>query len=431
SPLLHFTQLPKSKFTKLNVISPSVSTQPAVPLEETTQTDSCDQDDKFDWFSYWYPLMPVCDLDKRVPTGKKVLGLDVVVWWDRNDNEWKVFEDRCPHRLAPLSEGRIDQWGRLQCVYHGWCFGGSGDCKLIPQAPVDGPSVHSSPKACVGVYPSTVQNEIVWFWPNNNPKHKDVITKKKPPYIPELDDPSFSFHMFNRDIPYGYEVLIENVMDPSHVDREGGSPIDIKIHKIDKNGFTTTEQPDRKWNFVSPCLVQGTLTIKESLDSTKGNFSQTIPRKDLFIFLCVPVSQGNSRLISVFPRNFRIWIDPFVTRWMHHVMQNLVIDSDFYLLRVQEEKLMETSPSNWEKTCFVPTKADGNVVAYRKWLKQYAGGKIDWGTKSIAAVTPMPTREQLLDRYWTHVVNCNSCKGAYKGFKALEIFLQQKSYRKM
>ncbi|CAN1298081.1 Protochlorophyllide-dependent translocon component 52, chloroplastic [Linum perenne] len=21
----------------------------------------------------------------------------------------------CPHRLAPLSEGRVDQWGRLQC----------------------------------------------------------------------------------------------------------------------------------------------------------------------------------------------------------------------------------------------------------------------------------------------------------------------------
>ncbi|KAJ0703203.1 putative pheophorbide a oxygenase [Helianthus annuus] len=109
--------------------------------------------------------MPVCDLDKRAPHGKKVL------------------DDRCPHRLAPLSEGRIDQWGRLQCVYHGWCFGGSGDCKFIPQAPPDGPlvndftcdfisnnfiltkcvQVHTSQKACVSVYPSTVHNGIVWF----------------------------------------------------------------------------------------------------------------------------------------------------------------------------------------------------------------------------------------------------------------------------
>lgn len=85
--------------------------------------------------------MPVCDLDKRAPHAKKVLGIDVVVWWDRNESAWKVFDDTCPHRLAPLSEGRIDQWGRLQCVYHGWCFDGSGDCQLIPQAPRDGPPV--------------------------------------------------------------------------------------------------------------------------------------------------------------------------------------------------------------------------------------------------------------------------------------------------
>lgn len=69
------------------------------------------------------------------------MGIDVVVWWDRNESQWKVMDDTCPHRLAPLSDGRIDQWGRLQCVYHGWCFNGKGDCKLIPQAPPDGPPV--------------------------------------------------------------------------------------------------------------------------------------------------------------------------------------------------------------------------------------------------------------------------------------------------
>ncbi|GKB24788.1 putative Rieske [2Fe-2S] iron-sulfur domain-containing protein, partial [Tanacetum coccineum] len=129
----------------------------------------------------------------------------------------KVFEDTCPHRLAPLSQGRIDQWGRLQCVYHGWCFAASGDCKFIPQAPLDAPPVHTFKKACVAVYPSTVQNGIVWFWPNADPKYRDILDKKKPPYIPELDDPSFINHMFNRDIPYGYEILIENLMDPAHL----------------------------------------------------------------------------------------------------------------------------------------------------------------------------------------------------------------------
>ncbi|MBA0679117.1 hypothetical protein Goari_010909, partial [Gossypium aridum] len=153
------TQFPKSIFHNLNLKLPALtrnglksrlfmtlSSTPSSTMESIEppmpelEADGREKE-RFDWYSQWYPVMPVCDLDKRVPHGKKVLGLDLVVWWDKNENEWKVFDDTCPHRLAPLSEGRIDQWGRLQCVYHGWCFNGNGDCKIIPQAPLDGPPV--------------------------------------------------------------------------------------------------------------------------------------------------------------------------------------------------------------------------------------------------------------------------------------------------
>ncbi|KAL8258510.1 hypothetical protein R6Q59_026463 [Mikania micrantha] len=127
---------------------------------------------------------------------------------------------------------------------------------------------------------------------------------------------------------------------------------------MDKNGFTTVQQPDRIWKFVSPGLFQGIITIKESPDNT------------------------------------------------------------------HEEKLIKAGPSNWQKVCFVPTKADTNVVVFRKWLKKYAGGQIDWGTKLNGSLPSSLPREQLMDRYWSHVVNCSSCNGAYKGFKALQIFLQ-------
>ncbi|KAJ0836564.1 hypothetical protein HanRHA438_Chr16g0768381 [Helianthus annuus] len=29
-----------------------------------------------------------------------------------------------------------------------------------------------------------------------------------------------------------------------------------------------------------------------------------------------------------------------------------------------------------------------------------------------------------MDRYWSHVVNCSSCNGAYKGLNALKVALQ-------
>ncbi|KAM7528702.1 hypothetical protein LguiB_032112 [Lonicera macranthoides] len=443
------TSTKSRKFKIFSTISP---TQLADSTKEETRIHK--EDEKFDWFSQWYPVMPVCDLDKRAPMGKKVMGIDIVVWWDRNENEWKVFEDSCPHRLAPLSEGRIDQWGRLQCVYHGWCFGGAGDCKFIPQAPRDGPPIHSSKKACVAVYPSTVQNGIVWFWPNSDPQYKDILTEKKPPYIPELDDPSYTKSMGNRDIAYGYEVLTENLMDPAHVpyahygiltgprpknsvkaDREGGRPLDMNVTKLDINGFTAKQQMGEN-TFIPPCLFYGYINIgglnkgtesASSAETTKVQQSSVPQRRTLLIFYCVPVSPGYSRLIFSFPRNFGVWIDRVVPRWMFHVGQNLILDSDLYLLHVEERKIMEVGPSNWQKACFVPTKADALVVAFRKWLKRYAGGQIDWQTKFGQAAAALPAtlpKEQLLDRYWTHVVNCSSCNMAYKGLNALEVVLQ-------
>lgn len=42
-----------------------------------------------------------------------------------------VLEDRCPHRLAPLSAGEV-VGDVLACAYHGWRFDASGRCREIP-----------------------------------------------------------------------------------------------------------------------------------------------------------------------------------------------------------------------------------------------------------------------------------------------------------
>lgn len=47
--------------------------------------------------------------------------------------ETLAYVDRCPHRAAALSEGRMTASGHLQCAYHGWTFGRDGSCLNIPQ----------------------------------------------------------------------------------------------------------------------------------------------------------------------------------------------------------------------------------------------------------------------------------------------------------
>ncbi|KAH7560334.1 hypothetical protein JRO89_XS10G0001700 [Xanthoceras sorbifolium] len=51
--------------------------------------------------------------------------------------------------------------------------------------------------------------------------------------------------------------------------------------------------------------------------------------------------------------------------------------------------------------------------------------KINWGAgKFSGTLPPAPPRQQLMDRYWSHVVNRRSCSRAYKILNALEVILQ-------
>jgi hypothetical protein len=61
----------------------------------------------------------------------------------------------------------------------------------------------------------------------------------------------------------------------------------------------------------------------------------SLQRESALVFICIPVSPGSSRLIWSFPRNFGIWIDKVVPRWIFHMETNLILDSDLYLLYVE------------------------------------------------------------------------------------------------
>jgi Phenylpropionate dioxygenase and related ring-hydroxylating dioxygenases, large terminal subunit len=72
------------------------------------------------WSEQWWPVAYLCDLDRARPSRFTLLERDLVLWWDREAGQWRAFDDVCPHRLVPLSEGRINAEGQLECPYHGW-----------------------------------------------------------------------------------------------------------------------------------------------------------------------------------------------------------------------------------------------------------------------------------------------------------------------
>ncbi len=56
-------------------------------------------------------------MDPKRPNPVTLLGQDYVAWYDAPAASWRLSQDRCPHRLAPLSEGRVEADGSLACSY--------------------------------------------------------------------------------------------------------------------------------------------------------------------------------------------------------------------------------------------------------------------------------------------------------------------------
>ncbi len=58
--------------------------------------------ERYNWEKQWYPVAITADLDPSRPRAITLLGQRLVLWRAK-DGSWQCFDDRCPHRLAPLS----------------------------------------------------------------------------------------------------------------------------------------------------------------------------------------------------------------------------------------------------------------------------------------------------------------------------------------
>lgn len=89
-----------------------------------------------DYHKQWYPMGIERFMSKKEVHHVDIMDNPIAVWHD--GEEWRAVKDECPHRKVPLSEGRVDEKGCVECPYHGWSFeGAQGKCTKIPQATDD------------------------------------------------------------------------------------------------------------------------------------------------------------------------------------------------------------------------------------------------------------------------------------------------------
>jgi len=136
---------------------------------------------------------------------RRLLDEPIVIYRDA-DGLPHALADRCPHRFAPLSLGKVVDEA-IQCPYHGLRFDTTGACIHNPHGPV--------PKAArVRSYPIVERYSAIWIWPGD-PAHAN------PDAIPEFDFlvPEHCYVGTGyMAIDGPYELEIDNILDLSHIE---------------------------------------------------------------------------------------------------------------------------------------------------------------------------------------------------------------------
>jgi phenylpropionate dioxygenase-like ring-hydroxylating dioxygenase large terminal subunit len=153
----------------------------------------------------WYVAAWAHELQPGVLLGRTLLEEEVLLFRDAEGTA-RALVDRCPHRFAPLSMGKLMD-GVVQCPYHGLRFDGSGQCVHNPHGP--------KPKAAtVPGYPLTERHSALWIWMGDPAKADATL-------IPDFSflDPENWYVGASRMLVNGnYELETDNILDLSHIE---------------------------------------------------------------------------------------------------------------------------------------------------------------------------------------------------------------------
>lgn len=153
----------------------------------------------------WYVAGWSCDLEPQKPFHIDILGEPIVIFRAQS-GRLIALEDRCVHRLAPLSLGRCEG-DNLRCMYHGFLYNPEGQVTEIPgqdQVPA---------KAKIKSYPIVDRHSWLWVWMGDPALADESLI---PPAIGP-DHPDWILGHGYLDYDAEARLICDNLLDFSHL----------------------------------------------------------------------------------------------------------------------------------------------------------------------------------------------------------------------
>ena len=310
----------------------------------------------------WYVVLESNEVGAQ-PVGVTRLGEKLVFWRDL-EGKVNVAVDRCPHRGAALSIGKIKA-GHLQCPFHGFEFDPSGNCVLIPANGRNGVIPNAM---LLKTYPTHEAHGLIWLW-WGNPVPGDL---PEPDFFDNLDE-SFSYASAHDPWDAHYSRVIENQLDVVHL------PF---IHRktIGRGNRTLVDGPVVEWKgdrmlytYVFNRVDDGTppkkprdLSPKDSgsvhLEFIFPNLWQNyISEKVRILAAFVPVDDAHTLLYLRFYQNFMRL--PLLSKLVAH----LAMPSNVYIAHEDRRVVITQQPKpSGLKIGEILIQGDLPIIEYRK-----------------------------------------------------------------
>ena len=142
----------------------------------------------------------------RLQLTRRLLLNEPVLLYRKSDGRVVALEDRCCHRHAPLSMGRI-KGDNVECRYHGLQFDPAGKCVHIPW------QENIPPSAGVKSYPVVERYHWIWIWMGD----PALADESRIEDFHWMDDPDWRFKGERLHVQGNYLLMVENLLDLSHL----------------------------------------------------------------------------------------------------------------------------------------------------------------------------------------------------------------------
>jgi len=323
----------------------------------------------------FHPVARVEDLGER-PLAAHLMGEDLVLWRDRS-GDVHAAADRCPHRGAALSLGRVVSHAdgdALECGYHGWRFDGGGQCVAVPALPGFTPPAEH--RACA--YSARTAYGLIWVALRSGVAADE--SGLLPAFAAETDDRLRKVNCGPYDVATSAPRIVENFLDMSHFGfvHEGwlGSRehVAMRPHRVDAtaHGFIATEcfawQPQSSIHATGGAMVEYTYEVGAPYTCVLTKVPEAAAvavagfRESIALFVC-PLEPERSRVW------IRLAMNDFDSPDARLIdFQNTIFGQDQPVLESQRPRLLPITPQ--APVTELHSAADRSSAAYRRYLRE-------------------------------------------------------------